>query len=101
MKFRKIIAYDKTEHIAYNCPGCKYEHAFSPNVHKWDGDYDAPTVSPSLLHSNPQGHHTCHSFIRQGKIEFLGDCWHDLKNQTVELPEYPDGTPRIFNVEYD
>jgi hypothetical protein len=29
----------------------------------------------------------CHSFVRDGKIEFLSDCTHELAGQTVELPE--------------
>ena len=29
----------------------------------------------------------CHSFITDGRIQFLGDCTHELKGQTVELPE--------------
>lgn len=31
----------------------------------------------------------CHSFVRAGKIEFLGDCTHALKGQTVPLPDWP------------
>lgn len=30
----------------------------------------------------------CHSFIRAGKIQFLGDCTHALAGQTVDLPEW-------------
>lgn len=30
----------------------------------------------------------CHSYVRDGKIEFLADCTHKLKNQTVEIPEW-------------
>lgn len=29
----------------------------------------------------------CHSFVRDGKIQFLGDCTHELAGQTVDLPE--------------
>lgn len=29
----------------------------------------------------------CHSFVTNGRIEFLGDCTHHLKGTTVELPE--------------
>lgn len=32
----------------------------------------------------------CHSFVRAGKIEFLGDCTHALAGQTVALPDWPD-----------
>ncbi len=80
--------WDGTVHCHYFCPGCKYEHAFSPNKHVYNGDGDNPTISPSLLHDNPQHHHTCHSFIKEGKIQFLMDCWHDLKGQTVDLPQF-------------
>lgn len=87
-KLKKLKYLDDTIHYWYKCPGCGYEHAFSPNVHHFNGDVNNPTITPSLLQSNPQQHHTCHSYITNGKIQFLGDCWHDLKNQTVDLPEY-------------
>jgi hypothetical protein len=29
----------------------------------------------------------CHSFVRDGRIEFLSDSTHHLSGQTVELPE--------------
>jgi len=90
-KIRTMIYTDGETHHLYRCPGCGYEHAFSSSVHKYNGDVDKPTITPSLLHSNPQNYRTCHSFITDGKIQFLGDCWHELKGQTVELPDYlPD-----------
>lgn len=79
--------YDDSKHCWYYCPGCNIAHAFSLDVHQWNGDRNNPTVSPSLLHSNPQQHQICHSFIKDGKIQFCGDSWHDLKGQTVDLPE--------------
>lgn len=88
-KIRTIIYTDGSTHHLYKCPGCGYEHAFSPQVHKYNGNVNLPTVSPSLLHSNPQRYKTCHSFMRDGRIQFLGDCWHELKGQTVDLPDYP------------
>ena len=33
----------------------------------------------------------CHSFVRDGRIQFLGDCTHALAGQTVDLPDYKDG----------
>lgn len=95
-KIRTMIYSDGTKHHLYNCPGCGYEHAFSPNMHSFDGNMNEPVISPSLLQSNPQNHHTCHSYIGMpgrnippGFIEFLSDCWHDKRGQIVELPEYP------------
>lgn len=32
----------------------------------------------------------CHSFVRDGKIEFLNDSTHSLAGQTVDLPPLPD-----------
>lgn len=31
----------------------------------------------------------CHSFVTDGRIQFLGDCTHALAGQTVNLPEFP------------
>lgn len=31
----------------------------------------------------------CHSFVTDGRIQFLGDCTHALAGQTVEMPEWP------------
>jgi hypothetical protein len=33
----------------------------------------------------------CHSFVTDGRIQFLGDCTHALAGQTVDLPDYPTG----------
>lgn len=30
----------------------------------------------------------CHSFVTDGRIQFLGDCTHALAGQTVDLPEF-------------
>lgn len=31
----------------------------------------------------------CHAWIKDGKIEFLHDCTHELRLQTVEMPDIP------------
>jgi hypothetical protein len=31
----------------------------------------------------------CHSFVTDGRIQFLGDCTHELAGQTVDLPPWP------------
>lgn len=33
----------------------------------------------------------CHSFVTDGRIQFLGDCTHELAGQTLDLPSWPDG----------
>lgn len=33
----------------------------------------------------------CHSFVTDGRIQFLSDCSHALAGQTVDLPDFPGG----------
>jgi hypothetical protein len=102
-------------HIEFHCPGCKQSHSIPAARWNWNGDIDSPTLSPSLLRRT--GHFVdgdssscwctfnaerraageresgfecaiCHSFVRSGMIEFLNDCTHDLKGQTVEIPDW-------------
>lgn len=77
----------------FYCPGCEFPHAVivggsGPVVWQWNGDINNPTFSPSILVT---GRIRCHSFVKDGKIQFLGDCEHRLANQTVDLPEYSWG----------
>jgi hypothetical protein len=30
----------------------------------------------------------CHSFVTDGRIQFLNDCTHSLAGQTVDLPDF-------------
>jgi len=53
---------------------------------------DKPTFSPSLLVFKDVPARRCHSFVADGSIQFLSDCFHELKNQTVEIPEWDDPT---------
>jgi len=78
------------------CPGGHYMavHPFAlANGASWDfnGDLDRPTFSPSILtridFTDPSKSFTCHSFVRDGKIEFLDDCTHTLAGHTVDLPD--------------
>lgn len=92
---------------------------------QFNGDVEKPTLSPSILARGgccyePDWHgderrrgtpdvcdkdkpdedgismcHVCHSFVREGRIEFLSDCTHALAGKTVTLPHYdPDGSGR-------
>jgi hypothetical protein len=56
---------------------------------EFNGDVERPTLSPSLLRTAPHKSLVCHSFVRDGRIEYLGDSTHALRGQTVELPEVP------------
>lgn len=76
---------------AFFCPGCKTIHRIDS---QWNitGTREEPTVSPSVLvngnRTNPAAK-ICHSFVREGKIEFLGDSEHALAGQTVPLKKLP------------
>lgn len=78
-------------------------------VWEWNGSLSRPTLTPSLLvrgtRPTPEGlammergdplpagvdrypcrDFVCHSFVRDGRIQFLSDCTHELRGQTVEL----------------
>lgn len=82
------------------CPGCDSSHIIrtEPDGWGWNGDAIKPTFTPSVLvtysgsdagvDGAPPA--TCHSFVTEGRIQFLGDCTHALAGQTVDLPEWPE-----------
>jgi hypothetical protein len=89
LKIHKV----EDNHYAFHCPGCGHAHAVTVNGKKngsnasweWNGSMDKPTFTPSL---NVVGY--CHSFVRDGNIQFLSDCTHKLAGQTVEIPDWDD-----------
>jgi hypothetical protein len=94
-KIRKV----QNQGQIFFCPGCKSAHAVNTSGPRWtyNGNPDAPTFSPSILvtyDGRDAGEDgappdVCHSFVRDGMIQFLDDCTHELANQTVEIPEWP------------
>jgi hypothetical protein len=74
------------------CPGCECGHLFTvgPNGWTWNGSMEKPTFTPSLLCNQDMPESRCHSFVRDGMIQFLGDCYHKLAGQTVEIPDWDD-----------
>ncbi len=81
----------------FNCPGCKCGHQIQTtvphengSVWNFNGDEEKPTFSPSYLIKYADGQ-ICHSYIKDGRIEFISDCTHDLKGQTVDLPDWDQG----------
>ena len=90
------------QHYFY-CPGCESGHAFTIGGGRgwsWNGDRERPTVQPSVRVFLPAGTDPewqrpektlCHLFIKDGMIEFLPDCDHDLKGQTVPVADWPEG----------
>lgn len=90
--------------LAFMCPGCGCVHHVNSGW-TFNGDGDKPTFSPSVLvtwAANPEASEEykewrtarrCHSFVREGRIEFLGDCTHALASKTVDLPDFDPASP--------
>lgn len=55
----------------------------------WNGSVDHPTLKPSVLTrgGDIDGEVICHSWINDGKVQFLDDCSHELANKTLDLLE--------------
>ncbi|WP_375495931.1 DUF6527 family protein [uncultured Nostoc sp.] len=82
----------------FDCPGCGNCHApyirpFKNEVGaSWtfNGDLEKPTFQPSILATVERTDGktmVCHSFVIDGRIQFLSDCTHALAGQTVDVPE--------------
>ena len=104
--------------IAYfNCPACGNVHGPAVDGHRlastgaawgWNGDVVRPTFTPSLLVRGTKpvtdeevdrimaGEKiepvptVCHSFVRDGQIEFLSDCTHALAGKMVPIGPWND-----------
>lgn len=92
---------------AHWCPACKSMHDFSveqpfANGARWtfDSNAEAPTMTPSMnirIGPFPEtegshragSFHVCHYFLTAGRILYLGDCTHEMKGQTIDLPDFP------------
>jgi Family of unknown function (DUF6527) len=69
------------------CPGCQTNHRFTADRWQKSGTNEAPTFTPSLISDYGDGR-KCHLIITDGKIHYLGDSYHDLKNQVVPMEEF-------------
>lgn len=82
--------------LCFWCPGCDHLHrcpVSGPKAWGFNGNFEMPTLTPSVLVTYKSGDpdypdQRCHSFVRDGKIQFLSDCTHALASQTVDLPEW-------------
>ena len=87
---------DKLVGYSIWCEGCDEPHHIYtsyPGGQNWEfnGNLESPTFSPSLLvfgipaSGAYPGHPRCHSFVRNGQMEFLSDCEHKHAGLTVPL----------------
>jgi hypothetical protein len=84
--------------VLFCCPGCLIQHRVYVNgahdqndeykrTWQWNGSLDAPTFLPLLCFSLGTKH-ACHSMVTEGAIKFLIDCSHEMRGQTVKLPDF-------------
>lgn len=77
---------DDEPQFMFFCPGCRCGHWFKTTggSPRWtfNGDFERPTIEPSILTAG------CHSFVRDGQIQFLSDCTHALAGKTVPLEPF-------------
>lgn len=100
--------------VHYWCQGCRGIHGVvieGPGAWGFNGDYDKPTFTPSVLTTgiryelDEDGDRDtgkpvrdangepekliCHTFITDGMVQFLDDCGHEFAGQTLPLPPLP------------
>jgi predicted Fe-S protein YdhL (DUF1289 family) len=99
--------HEYSNNLGFFCPGCKRVHQFN-RTWQFNENYEKPTVSPSLLvrgtipiteeqaarivagEKIEPVPYICHSFITDGKIQFLSDSTHDKAGQALELEDFND-----------
>lgn len=77
----------------FYCPGCGCDHGVWTTkfnimgaIWKFDDNMDFPNVEPSIrIKRNEET--LCHLYIKNGKIEYLADCRHELAGKTVEMED--------------
>lgn len=106
LRVREVFDRDSGELTGWYffCPGCNTTHQlFTPEARRrifnviggwtFNNNFREPTFRPSLLvrvGPFPDSHFTiCHSIIKDGKIKYLKDCTHALKEKTIPLPYLP------------
>jgi hypothetical protein len=75
--------------VGLECPGCGGVHVVpvvGSGAWTWNQSLEKPTLHPSLKVTNGQGW-CCHFWIKDGRIQFLDDCTHELRSKTIDLPE--------------
>lgn len=97
-RVKQLVAHGGEHYgYAFRCPGCDDTHVIptKPHPRGWDfsGTEERPTFAPSILvHEVLKADGTvfsprCHSYVRNGHIEYLSDCGHPLAGKTILLPE--------------
>lgn len=84
------------ETVMFLCPACGNDvHAvkIKAGAWTWNRSMTVPTFTPSVRVNKGQlnaRRPECHSYVREGQIQYLNDCTHDLAGETVPLPPWSD-----------
>jgi hypothetical protein len=96
---------DSPEELSYcfYCPGCRCSHFFRIRTGRftrndpdrpgniplwtWNGDFERPTVNPSIDVNSKDPKSRCHSFVVDGFIRYQGDSYHQFKGQVIPMEE--------------
>jgi hypothetical protein len=94
---REMCAVGDATHVIINLPGPTGLLAL-PVILKgtrdgticwtWNGDTELPTLRPSVL--NQRKDHRCHTWVNDGKAQFLDDSNHEHTGKTLDLLDVPD-----------
>ena len=92
---QEIKASDGGKGLVFYCPGCEYYHFFTIELGTdksrpcwtFNGDMEKPTFSPSLGVNMAMPESRCHSFVRDGQIQYLSDSHHKFSGQTISMQE--------------
>lgn len=105
------------DHLMFLCPGCQEHHTVaiengSGKGWQWNKDVLFPTFYPSIkvsfVKATPEGEkmmqdrtplpegvdrypctdEVCHSFVKDGNIQFLEDCTHPLAGCKIPIPQH-------------
>jgi Family of unknown function (DUF6527) len=81
--------------VFFYCPGCNGPHYIPVTAATgplWDYNWslDKPTLSPSLGINMDEPERRCHSFMKDGKLEYLSDSFHSLAGTTVDMQPLTD-----------
>lgn len=75
----------------FYCLGCKTSHVVpTGDARGWgfNDDLEKPTFTPSILLYEDKYTPRCHSFVTDGRIQYLADSTHAMAGQTVDLPDW-------------
>lgn len=99
--------------LSFFCLGCDCYHAVNLDSQRpghawsWNSSEARPTITPSVLvrtgrevdpafvREEGDPPERCHSYVTDGRIQYLDDCTHHLAGKTIDLPSvYSDERAR-------